>query len=168
MGHIAATALVMVLCAGTAAAAPLSVQYDDDGMITVNGQRTLIIGSYYPAQSDRPYADMAEAGFNLVRTNSSPEEMDKALAAGLMTWTSVGTIDLENREASTAKLLDAVNAIKEHPALALIESVDEPAWTWMKAETRVPAQPFVEAYPLIKAADPHHLLYMNHAPTNLV
>ncbi|HPV39313.1 MAG TPA: hypothetical protein PK729_18945, partial [Candidatus Hydrogenedentes bacterium] len=121
MGHIAATALVMVLCAGTAAAAPLSVQYDDDGMITVNGQRTLIIGSYYPAQSDRPYADMAEAGFNLVRTNSSPEEMDKALAAGLMTWTSVGTIDLENREASTAKLLDAVNAIKEHPALALIE-----------------------------------------------
>ena len=30
MGHIAATALVMVLCAGTAAAAPLSVQYDDD------------------------------------------------------------------------------------------------------------------------------------------
>ena len=168
MGHIAATALVMVLCAGTAAAAPLSVQYDDDGMITVNGQRTLIIGSYYPAQSDRPYADMAEAGFNLVRTNGSPEEMDKALAAGLMTWTSVGTIDLENREASTAKLLDAVNAIKEHPALALIESVDEPAWTWMKAETRVPAQPFVEAYPLIKAADPHHLLYMNHAPTNLV
>lgn len=168
MGHIAATCLVLGLCAGTAAAAPLSVQYDDDGMVTVNGQRTLIIGSYYPAQSDRPYADMAEAGFNLVRTNSSAEEMDKALAAGLMTWTSVGTIDLENREPSTAKLLDAVNAIKEHPALAFIESVDEPAWTWMKAETRVPAQPFVEAYPLIKAADPHHLLYMNHAPTNLV
>ncbi len=168
MQHIAATCLVLGLCAGTAAAAPLSVQYDDDGMVTVNGQRTLIIGSYYPAQSDRPYADMAEAGFNLVRTNSSAEEMDKALAAGLMTWTSVGTIDLESREPSTAKLLDAVNAIKEHPALAFIESVDEPAWTWMKAETRVPAQPFVEAYPLIKAADPHHLLYMNHAPTNLV
>ena len=106
MGHIAATALVMVLCAGTAAAAPLSVQYDDDGMITVNGQRTLIIGSYYPAQSDRPYADMAEAGFNLVRTNGSPEEMDKALAAGLMTWTSVGTIDLD--DSVDAKVVSAV------------------------------------------------------------
>ncbi|HQE84057.1 MAG TPA: hypothetical protein PLM14_13735 [Candidatus Hydrogenedentes bacterium] len=168
MGHVAAAGLVVVMAAGMAGAAPLAVRYDDDGMITVNGQRTLIVGSYYAAKSDKPYADMAEAGFNLIRTDSSAEEMDQALAAGLMTWTSVGTIDMADREASTARLLEKVRAIKDHPALAFVESVDEPAWTWMKAETRVPAQPFVEAYPLIKEADPNHLMYMNHAPTNLV
>jgi hypothetical protein len=156
------------LAAGATGAAPLTIRYDDDGMITVNGQRTLIIGSYYPAKSDRPYGELADAGFNLVRTGGGAEEMDKAHAAGLMTWTSVGTLDLENREASTAKLLDKVKAIKDHPALGFIESVDEPAWTWMKAEARVPPQPFIEAYPLIKDVDPNHLMYMNHAPTNLV
>lgn len=168
MGHIAAAGLAIVLMAGTAGAAPLTVRYEDDGMITVNGQRTLIIGSYYAAKSAEPYGDMAKAGFNLVRTGMGAEDMEQAYAAGLMTWTSIGTIDLEKREESTANLIDKVNAIKAHPALAFIESVDEPAWTWMKAEVRVPAQPFIEAYPLIKQADPNHLMYMNHAPTNLV
>jgi hypothetical protein len=168
MGHVAVAGLVAVLASGAVGAAPLTVRYDDDGMITVNGQRTLIIGSYYAAKSDRPYGELADAGFNLVRTGNSAEEMDKAHAAGLMIWTSVGTLDLENRQASTTKLLDKVKAIKDHPALAFIESVDEPAWTWMKAEARVPAEPFVEAYPLIKELDPNHLMYMNHAPTNLV
>lgn len=168
MRQLATTSLILMCCAGTATAAPLVVQFDDDGMVTVNGQRTVIIGSYYPAQSDRPHADLAEAGFNLVRTGNKLEDMDKAHAAGLMTWTSVGTIDLENREASTTKLLNAVNAIKAHPALAFIESVDEPAWIWNEAGARIPPQPFAEAYPLIKAADPNHLLYMNHAPTNLI
>lgn len=168
MGHVAVAGLVAVLASGAVGAAPLTVRYDDDGMITVNGQRTLIIGSYYAAKSDRPYGELADAGFNLVRTGNSAGEMDKAHAAGLMIWTSVGTLDLENRQASTTKLLDKVKAIKDHPALAFIESVDEPAWTWMKAEARVPAEPFVEAYPLIKELDPNHLMYMNHAPTNLV
>ncbi|MFO7976842.1 MAG: hypothetical protein R6V12_19700 [Candidatus Hydrogenedentota bacterium] len=168
MEHVAVAGLIAVLAAGAAAAPPLTVQYDDDGMITVNGRRTLIIGSYYAAKSDRPYAELADAGFNLVRTGGSTEEMDKAHAAGVMTWTSVGTLDLENRETSTTKLLDKVRAIKDHPALAFIESVDEPAWTWMKAESRVPPEPFIEAYPLIKEIDPKHLTYMNHAPTNLV
>jgi len=117
MGYVAVAGLVVVLAAGATGAAPLTIRYDDDGMITVNGQRTLIIGSYYPAKSDRPYGELADAGFNLVRTGGGAEEMDKAHAAGLMTWTSVGTLDLENREASTAKLLDKVKAIKDHPAL---------------------------------------------------
>lgn len=168
MGHVAVAGLVAVLASGAVGAAPLTVRYDDDGMITITGRRTLIIGSYSAAKSDRPYGELADAGFNLVRTGNSAEEMDKAHAAGLMTWTSVGTLDLDNREASTAKLLDKVKALKDHPALAFIESVDEPAWTWMKAEARVPAEPFIEAYPLIKELDPNHLMYMNHAPTNLV
>lgn len=148
-------------------AAPYVTAYDTDGMITVNGTRTFIVGSYYAAKSDRPYAEMAEAGFNLVHAGNI-EEMDKAQAAGLMTWFTVGTLDLNDRENSTGKLLENVNKVKDHPSLAFLESVDEPAWTWMKAEQRIPWQAFAEAYPLIKQTDPNHLLYMNQAPTNLV
>lgn len=148
-------------------AAPIVTGYDDDGMITANGKRTFIIGSYYAAKSDRPYAELAEAGFNLVRAGNT-EAMDQAHASGLMTWTSVGTLDLEKREESAKALVDKVNKIKGHPSLAFIETVDEPAWSYLKPETRVPWQAFAEAYPLIKETDPSHLLYMNHAPTNLV
>ena len=157
----------LLLC-GSALAAPLATSYDDDGMITVNGKRTLIIGSYYTTKSDRPYGELADAGFNLVRTGLKTEDLDKAQAAGLAAWVTVGTIKPDDREASTAKLLANVNAVKDHPALAFIETVDEPAWTWKKTEARIPPEPFAEAYPLIKQADPNHLLYMNHAPTNLV
>jgi len=156
-----------VLSAGAAWAGPFATAYEDDGMVTVNGQRTLIIGSYHPAQGDRPYAELAEAGFNLVNAGSR-EAMDQAQAAGLMAWAPVGTLDPAKPEESRQALLDKVNAVKDHPALAILETVDEPAWTWMKAEARVPAEALVQAYPIIKGADPNHLLYTNHAPTNLV
>ena len=160
---------VMAVCfASLAAAQPLVTAFEDDGMITVNGKRTLIIGSYYEAKSDRPYADMAEAGFNLVRTNGTTEAMDQAHAAGLMTWVAVGTLDLDKPEESGAALVEQVTRVKDHPALAFLESVDEPAWDWLKPGQRVPWQAFAQAYPIIKQADPNHLLYMNHAPTNLV
>ncbi len=161
-------ALGLLLATGAAGAAPLVTAYDDDGMVTVNGKRTLIIGSYYQAKSDRPFGEMADAGFNLIRTGLNTEEMDKAQAAGLMTWTTVGTIELDKKEATSAALVKKVDSVKGHPALAILESVDEPAWTWKKAEARIPPEPFVQAYPIIKAADPNHLLYMNQAPTNLV
>lgn len=166
--------VIVAFCAGaTASAAPLVTAYDDDGMVTVNGQRTLIIGTYYagnkytaPKPTPELYEELAAAGFNLVHGNA--DTLDMIQAAGLMAWTNAGTLDLANREASQQKILAAVNAVKDHPALAFLETVDEPAWTWMKAEARVPAQALVDAYPIIKGADPNHLLYTNQAPTNLV
>ncbi len=175
-GVAAATGVLLLISlgfAGSAAAAPLRTAYDDDGIITVNGVRTLIIGSYYAGSKysasqsmAEAYAELAEAGFNLVHAGA--KDLDEVHVAGLMAWSNAGTLDLDDREKSTQRLLDAVNAVKDHPALAFLETVDEPAWTWMKAEARVPAQALVEAYPIIKGADPNHLLYTNHAPTNLV
>jgi hypothetical protein len=166
--------LAIAVFTGTAVAAPLVMAYDDDGMVTVNGKRTFIIGSYYHSSkydenltAEQTLAELEGAGFNLVRAGNV-EEMDKAHAAGLMTWNTVGTIKMDDKEASSAQLIERVNAIKDHPSLAILESVDEPAWTHMKAEWRVPPEPFLEAYPLIKKAAPNQLLYMNHAPTNLV
>jgi hypothetical protein len=167
IGYALGLSALALVTGAVAGAAPLVTAYEDDGMVTVNGQRTLIIGSYAAALGDRPYAELAEAGFNLV--NAGPgDPMNQAQAAGLMTWTAVGTLDPAKLEESKQALLDKVNAVKDHPALAFLETVDEPAWTWMKAEQRIPAEVFAQAYPIIKGADPNHLLYMNQAPTNLV
>lgn len=158
---------LLFLACFQAFAQPYAVSFDTDGAILVNGKRTLIIGSYYAAKSDQPYQEMADAGFNLVRAGS-PETLDQAQAAGVMAWTAVGALDLETRAESEAALIERVKAVKDHPALAIIETVDEPAWDWLKTGQRVPAQVFAETYPVIKQIAPDKLLYMNHAPTNLV
>jgi len=151
----------------SAIAQPYALTFDSDGAILVNGKRTLIIGSYYTAKSDRPYAEMAEAGFNLLRAGNA-EQLDQALAAGVMAWNAVGALDLEKREESEAMLRERVSAIAKHPALAIIETVDEPAWDWLKKEPRIKPDVFAATYPVIKDVAPDKLLYMNHAPTNLV
>ncbi len=168
------TGLLLVASAfGAAPTGPIKTGFDTDGAITVNGARTLIIGSYHagnkytaPKPTAELYKELADAGFNLVSASGADAQL--AHAAGLMTWTSVGTLDPKDREKTTQALKDRVSAAKGQAGLAFLESVDEPAWTWMKAEQRVPAQAFVDAYPLIKQVDPDHLLYLNHAPTNLV
>ena len=147
--------------------------YDTDGTITVDGKRTFITGTYmvgnkYTAATPTPelYKELADAGFNLVQ--ASGENMDHAHTAGLMTWTGAGVIDLKDLDASSKALAERVNAVKNHPSLAFLETSDEPAWTWMKPEPRITAEAFAKSYPIVKAADPNHLLYTNHAPTNLI
>ena len=167
MQKSACLAIVLLLACGVVAAQPYELAFDTDGAILVNGKRTLIIGSYYTAKSDRPYGELAEAGFNLVRAGGV-EQLDKAQAAGVMAWTSVGALDLAKREESEAALATRVTAIKDHPALAVIETMDEPAWDWLKKEPRQKPDIFEATYPVIKELAPGKLLYMNHAPTNLV
>jgi hypothetical protein len=151
-----------------------STAYDGDGMITVNGRRTLILGAYYHGVRDdkRPLEtrlhELREAGFNLVHTRPETTVQAAAEAAGLMTWVTVGTIDLERPEESEVRLRQAVEAARGLPAVAFLETVDEPAWTWKSPEARVPAAALVQAYPIIKEINPHHLIYTNHAPVNLV
>jgi len=165
-------AIAVTVCA-VAVAEPLDVGYADDGAITIGGERTFVIGTYHAGSVHNPelskaaaYAELADAGFNVV--HASPSDLDLAADSGLMTWVTVGTLDLSNRDESEARLREAVMGVQGHPAVLFLETVDEPAWTWMEATPRVPPEPFREAYPLIKAWDPHHLLYMNHAPANLV
>jgi len=94
--------------------------------------------------------------------------LDEVQKLGMMAWVSVGAINPDKRDESSQALVAAVDKIKGHPALALIETVDEPAWTFMKAEQRVPWQLLEDTYKIIKTQDPKHLVYLNQAPTNLV
>ncbi|HRK36214.1 MAG TPA: hypothetical protein PLJ47_16580 [Candidatus Hydrogenedentes bacterium] len=165
-------ACALLLCSA-AIAEPRVTAFDDDGTITVNGARTFIIGTYmvgnqYTAPEPTPalYEELAQSGFNLVQ--AGPAQMDAAHAAGLMTWTGVGVIDPADPENSARALTERVKAVAKHPSVAFLETSDEPAWTWLKAEPRITADVFAKSYPIIKAADSNHLLYTNHAPTNLV
>jgi len=142
--------------------------WDSDGMLIINGKRTFILGSYHLPKSENPYQELAEAGFNLVHAPSKIETLDQAQKAGLHAWVTVGTLNPEKQEESAEKLTNKIKKFKDHPALLIWESVDEPAWTWNKAECRIPPEPFAKGYELIKSIDPEHLMYMNHAPTNLV
>lgn len=170
---MAGCGLIALACSG-AWAAPRVTAYDDDGMVTVDDRRTLIIGIYHmgskysPQSREESLAELAEAGFNLVQSGAKQEDLDAIHAAGLMAWVSVGTLDLEKKEESATRLRRIIETVRDHPALAFLETVDEPAWTWKKAEPRVPAEALTEAYPIFKETDPIHLLYTNHAPTNLV
>lgn len=145
-----------------------SVEFDNDGMITIDGKRTFIIGTYHLPKSANPYNELADAGFNLLRVGNNIEEFDHAQNAQLKVWYTCGTFDLDNIPKSKSTLLEKITKFKNHPALLMWESVDEPAWTWNKAEARVKPGPFIQAFEFIKKNDPHHLLYMNHAPVNLV
>lgn len=176
--HVYCLLLLMAIL-GSAHGAPLKVAYDADGMIIVNGARTFILGSYYvtnkftkPTADAAAYQAMRDAGFNLV--SASGEGLDFAHAAGLMAWTNVGTVDLGKQEESQAQLRERIMAVKDHPAVAFYEQSDEPAWTWIgeagakPGAPRVTAAQFAAAYKVIQEVDGSHLVYTNHAPTNLV
>ena len=148
------------------------VSYDDDGMTTINGKRTLVIGSYTPVRTETKtshlalYREMAEAGWNVI--GGSARDLDDAQEAGLMMMLNGGLINPKDVKGSSRKLAERIARTKNHPALFMYSAVDEPAWTWMKAEQRVKADLTIQSYEVMKKADPNHLVYMNHSPVNLV
>lgn len=173
MEHVVFTSL-LALSLASMAAPPFTTDFDGDGTITVNGERTLIIGTYYHAMLDDnrtvvdQLAELKDAGFNLVRTDFNDEVQNAAADLGLMTWLTVGTVAMDDLDASTRKLRETVQRAAAMPAVAFLETTDEPAWTWKEAGARVPPEALITAYPIIKELAPDYLLYTNHAPVNLV
>ncbi|MBI2434628.1 MAG: hypothetical protein HYV26_17365 [Candidatus Hydrogenedentes bacterium] len=146
-------------------------------VLAAAGARTFIVGSYYAGNKDHPpalesYQELKEAGFNLV--SASGEQAALAQQAGLMFWTNIGTLDLGKREESAQQIRERVLTLKDHPALAFYEQFDEPAWTWIGEPNAKPGAPrataeqFQDTYELVRGVDTNHLIYTNHAPTNLV
>ncbi|MBM3238613.1 hypothetical protein FJZ31_20145 [Candidatus Poribacteria bacterium] len=135
----------------------------------VDGKPFFPIGIYYLPKSENPYAELAEAGFNLVRSDLSEEQLNAADAQGLKVWISLGhRLDFsEDSEKRKRDLETQVNQFKSHPALLAWESIDEPAWTWKKpAEARVSAENLAAGHEYLKKLDANHLLWINHAPRN--
>jgi len=169
--------LVLLGCAclllhhcGREAAPPVAqaISFDSDGMMIIEGQRTFIIGTYYLPQAENGFRAARESGYNLVRVNEKRNELDQAQAHGLKTWISVGSIDPANMATAQPAFVERVNKLKDHAALLFWEMEEEPAWRWNSAECRVKPEDLAQSYQALKQADPHHPVYTNHAPTNLV
>ena len=88
-------------------------------------QQPFPIGSYELPGDEPGLRAMARAGFNLVRCHSR-QDLDRAAAAGLRGWMplplQVGT--------EGGKLRQIVEAVKDHPALAVWEGPDEVVWNF--------------------------------------
>lgn len=143
------------------------IGYDNDGMLILNGKRTFILGTYHLPKIEKPLEQLAHAGFNFVRAEADSEKLDRIHQAGLNAWISLNDIEFNDWQDSKKKIKERVAPVKDHPALVFWESAEKPAWTWQKAEPRIEPQPLINCYHYIKSVDPKHLIFMNHAPTNL-
>jgi len=160
---------LLTSCSHESAPVPLpEIGYDDDGMITKKGKRIFILGTYYLPQGEDSYHLAAQCGYNLVRVAENRSELDQAHAQGLDAWISIGSVESANFAAAKSRYAERINKLKDHPALLFWEMEDEPAWRWNLADCRISAEDLRKSYQVIKENDAKHLVYTNHAPTNLI
>lgn len=139
------------------------------GFLVKEGKPVFVIGAYAGPQGSDPKS-VAAMGFNVLHVGADPEQWDACQQAGLMTWFSFN-LDFPEKDASAqeAAVREPVEKFKDHPALLIWESVDEPAWTDEAAEkARVLPDPLIRGYRYLKSLDPHHPVYLNHAPRNTI
>lgn len=142
-----------------AAFAPPRFALDGDGMARMDGERAFILGLYAAPRSGGLRA-ARDAGFSLVHASATRAALDAVAAAGLRAWVTVGS-DL-------AKLETTVTALRDHPALFMWETEDEPSYQWKKPGPRVRPEVIRAAHARLARLDPSRPAYLNHAPTNLV
>ncbi len=82
------------------------------------------IGMYELPKTDAELQKMAEAGFNLVRCNNRAD-LDRVAKTGMKGWIS---LPMQVGDDPTGTLRKAVDAFKDHPALAVLEGPDEIVW----------------------------------------
>ena len=154
-------------CTGDQPAETGRFRCDNDGMLTIDGKRTFIIGSYHHPKTGRPFKELAENGYNYTRVKANSAELDSAHACGLMAWIVTGSIRSGTRSVDKERIAQLVKRSKTHPSLLCWEMEDEPAFTWNSAEPRIRPEPLIETYKLIKQGDPDHPVITNHGPVNL-
>jgi len=147
----------------------LAVYADRDLRLVVHGRRFFPVGIYETPLTDVALEELKQAGFNTVRLTVAPPSvlrpaLDRLHAAGMMAWIALGHL-IEIRDPDSdkaARLRRLVTALRDHPALLVWESVDEPAWG-----KRNPDE-LLDGYRIVRRLDPDHPVWMNHAPRNRI
>ena len=139
----------------------------DDLTLMVQGQPFFPLGIYEAPVTQKMLDEFTAAGFNTVRAHAGSAIalkliLDRLDQVGLKAWVSWGHgLELsENAEKRKQRLRDVVARVREHPALLVWETVDEPAWGARSAGA------LLEGYEFLRQLDPHHPIWMNHAPRN--
>jgi hypothetical protein len=153
-------------------AAPLArtsaaVAADNDGVMIIGGKRRFVLGLYDPPKLPEPWKEARAAGFDLVHVRPSADDFAHARDAGLLTWISLGSIAERNRAAGEERIRRIVTQFCGEPSLLFWETEDEPAYVWKSLAPRVSARQIIATHDFVKALDPAHPFYLNHAPTNL-
>ncbi len=164
-----------------AAAEPLTsssvVTVVSGGRLEVDGNPFLLIGTAPgpPADLRTPeggdgWTELAGDGLNVVRGIVALDEasaknrrvfddyMDAAAASGIYVWPQLNHLPLVETGKNRERLIETVNRYKDHPAVLMWKSVDEPEWG------KKPAQQLVEAYRIMRELDPAHPVWICHAP----
>lgn len=140
-----------------------------DNRLFHQGEPWFPLGLYEAPTTPKMMALLAGAGFDLVQCPPLPPAMmgpalDALEAHGLRAWSPIGSLlDMTlPDEAAQQRLSDLVAAVGDHPALALWEAPDEPAWNSNNAEG------LWQGYRFLRALDPRRPIWTNHAPRNSV
>lgn len=141
------------------------------GIVVIDGRRTFPMALYMAPELGSRAAGLKaakEAGFDVVSCAAKKEALDELKAHGLGGWCSVGSVSGARPEEQRARITRLVEELKGHAALRWWETEDEPSYQWKKPGPRVKPEAIRETYALLKRLDPSRLVYLNHAPTNLV
>ena len=143
-------------------AGPHAVRVESDGMLSVDGARTFVLGLYQLPRVPEAWREVHDAGFNLAHVN--PAQLRTAGEHGLFGWIALGSLSKPGDESRIRKVVEAA---RDDPALLCWESEDEPAFVWKKAAARVSPERIIATRRFVKGLDGAHPFYLNHAPVNL-
>lgn len=137
-----------------------SATVEGDGMLRIGGKRRFVLGLYQTPKGPDGLRAAADAGFQVIQGQPDRGFLDRVHAQGLKCWIATGS--------DPDRIRTIVSECRSHPAVLFWETEDEPSYQWNKPGPRVSAQRIRSAYALLKKLDPGRLVYLNHAPTNLV
>lgn len=115
---LAAIVAILILVCTPAARA------DSTALLTKDGAPLFPIGFYELPGDDAALATMVGSGANLVRCGGKAD-LDRVQAAGAQGW-----LPLPLQAGATDKLRAQIEAVKDHPALAVWEGPDEVVWNF--------------------------------------
>lgn len=104
--------------------------FNKEGFLKINGTARLIIGLYELPEEDKRLREVAESGFNLVRSPQDIKALDRIGKHGLYAWICLGST-ARLREAdhnSETKLAKIINKFKDQSSLLVWELPDEALW----------------------------------------
>jgi len=146
-----------------------TIHTDRDGMLRVHGKREFILGLYQVPKGDTTLREASEAGFNLIHRGATHAAFEEVHALGMWGWTALGSLPLNNQADAGKRMQQTIESLRAHPALLFWETEDEPTFVWKEPKKiRTSAEQINDTATFIRKHDPHHPLYLNQSPTNLV
>lgn len=162
-----------------AAGKATKVVINADHVLEINEKKVFHIGFDLPPLPDAKawngkngIAELRDAGATFIQTGPGGKEkwtdadvlereqkwFDAAAKNGMYCWPRLKYVPKIGDAGGEAQFRSVINRFKNHPAMGVWNSVDEPEWG------KHPVEPLLHAYQIIHELDPDHPVSINHAP----